>query len=572
MGYPLVPRHTRALAYVWYGLVLIGASSSLAKTVSAQWVAPASQSRLRAGHNWEFRDRYAGVDRLLNATSYGRMVVHEALWAGPERSSSALRRYAAVQWRLQNAPPRLAPEEPAVAPGFAKLVPEVVQVLVWGRNFQRQIYDVWADESISERVKDGRITELLEYYRSRPAFALSAQPKRMDVVDGQFYSRAFRDAYPTANGILWASHWLEAGLAEPLVAALDPEERRTLVLAAVRRFDRMTADAPASTPALMPIMPAIAPLFSQRYPAIAAIIDNLHMLNGAIADILVSPAVPRSAKRQEILRAAARFRDDTADVLSYDGWLAAGMASGVHHMGGPVVEMGGGVPMPAGAHGDSVRFVPHAMPVRSDTGRTPRAGGQDAAGGSGHAGHGTPAVGGSPPASAATTEKGEPSQSLQAILDRMLADPVIRERAATDPILQRLLAARPTAGAAMNSMPGMQHGGIAAAPLDLRPSAPLTEERRQAVEFLARLFSDPAVEARIHADPVLHGLWADPDVQQRLADLRRMQAAPPGPGSPAASTRPRPGPPPATAHGAHDSTSRTSRTAPTPPPGTHQHF
>src|SRR3712207_8912592 len=35
--------------------------------------------------------------------------------------------------------------------------------------------------------------------------------------------------------------------------------------------------------------------------------------------------------------------------------------------------------------------------------------------------------------------------------------------------------------------------------------------QERAMEFVVRLLSDPAVEARIHSDPGLHRLWSDPD-------------------------------------------------------------
>ena len=60
----------------------------------------------------------------------------------------------------------------------------------------------------------------------------------------------------------------------------------------------------------------------------------------------------------------------------------------------------------------------------------------------------------------------------------------------------------------------------------LRDASASPEDRRQAVEFVVRLLSDAEVAARVQADPELRRLWWDPDVQRRLAELRRAQAAP----------------------------------------------
>ena len=139
-----------------------------------------------------------------------------------------------------------------------------------------------------------------------------------------------------------------------------------------------------------------------------------------------------------------------------------------------------------------------------------------------------------------TAMQGISMETMVAVYQRMMADPVIRERMATDPVIQQLLggdssAARRGQGAG-GAMPGMDHsnmpgmgppGGGSAA--DRAAPAPMTEERRQAIEFAVRLLSDPAVEARIHSDPELHKLWSDPEVQRRLTELRRAQPQRPTP-------------------------------------------
>ncbi len=61
--------------------------------------------------------------------------------------------------------------------------------------------------------------------------------------------------------------------------------------------------------------------------------------------------------------------------------------------------------------------------------------------------------------------------------------------------------------------------------MNMGGAAPSAEERRQAVEFMVRLLSDPQVEARIHSDPELHRMWSDPEVQARLKALRQQNPA-----------------------------------------------
>ena len=108
-------------------------------------------------------------------------------------------------------------------------------------------------------------------------------------------------------------------------------------------------------------------------------------------------------------------------------------------------------------------------------------------------GHGAPAPT-PPPADAAR---------LAELHGRMMADPVIRARVAAD--------------SAMRRMTSEVHGEAPA------PAA----DSAQALDFVVRLLADPQVEARIHSDPRLHALWSDPEVQRRLAELRRAQPARP---------------------------------------------
>jgi hypothetical protein len=134
----------------------------------------------------------------------------------------------------------------------------------------------------------------------------------------------------------------------------------------------MLGDAPATMPYLMPMTAAIAPTLAARYPEAAIIFDNLHMMHDVVSDILTSPLVPRNRKREEILRAARAFRDDTTGIISREAWTAMGEQMGIWNMGGPAVGFVAALPIPtvergqsmAGAHGDGghENHVPVAAP------------------------------------------------------------------------------------------------------------------------------------------------------------------------------------------------------------------
>jgi hypothetical protein len=111
----------------------------------------------------------------------------------------------------------------------------------------------------------------------------------------------------------------------------------------------------------------------------------------------------------------------------------------------------------------------------------------------------------------------EQMQVMHEIYMRMMADPVIRERIANDSVLQRLVQRLPASMKGDTTAVHAQHG-MAGAPAD-------TARARQAMEFVTLLLSDPQIEARVHADPRLHRLWSDPDVQRCIETMRRLKAS-----------------------------------------------
>jgi hypothetical protein len=501
---------------------LMTSLGALAEPAAAQWSAQYEQYYLPAGHNWVFRRGYPAADRLFNAFDYGHAILYEKLWTRPGAPVSELeeREYDFITRRLLVSPPRLPVEEAAIEVAYVKLVPEAKLMFEWAHILHRQMYDVLADERLTREQKDAEIADLLRYYKSRPDLAFSSVPKNMELMEGQYYSTAFRDAYPKFNGLIWGYHWMQVGLYEPLMTGRTPEERQTGVTAAVTRFRQMLENAPENMPRVMPMTPAVAPTFAARYPEAAIIFDNLHGMHDVISDILASPEVPRERKREEILRAAARYRDATSFVMSEAEWREMAAMMGVQNMGGPVTGFLAGFPAPTvergavmahgGNHGHAAApaqadahaghgaaptapvdvhadhvapsapadaHAGHAAPV---TQADAHAGHTSAAPADAHAAHGDTSPGLQPPSSA------DPMQELHA---RMMADSVIRARVEADPELRRLT-----------------HELHAAA----------SPDSAQVAAFVARILADPQVQARIHADPRLHQLWSDPEVQRRL--------------------------------------------------------
>lgn len=334
-------------------LIAATALAAWAPETGAQWATTHEQFYLQASHNWTFRDRYQAADRLFNAFDYGHAILYETLWTAPTAPAARLEteEYDFLTKKVLIAPPRVPLEEAAIEVAYARLVPEAKAMFEWAHILHRQVYDVLADERLGDARKSAEIARLLAYYRTRPDVAFSSRPKSMDLMQEQPYSLAFRQKYPKFNGLIWAYHWLQVGLYEPLLVNTTPESRQTGVRATVARFWQMLDDAPTKMPYQMPMTAAIAPTFAARYPEAAIIFDNLHSMHDVISDILANPDVSRDRKRAEILRAARLYRDDTSYVMPVEAWLTMSREMGIENMGGPSVGFLPDLPTPTVTYG-----------------------------------------------------------------------------------------------------------------------------------------------------------------------------------------------------------------------------
>jgi hypothetical protein len=502
-----------------FAAVVAATGLSGAAPAAAQWLRVNEQFYLPAGHNWYFRRNFPAADRLFNAFDYGHAILYERLYRDPNAPASELeeKEYDFITRRLLVSPPRLPLEESAIETAYVRAVPEAKAMFEWAHVLHRQIYDVLADERLSQADKDGEVQRLLRYYRSRPELAFSSTPKNMELMEGQYYSTAFRNQYPKFNGLIWGYHWLQVGLYEPLMLGRTQEERQTGVVAAVARFRQMLENAPEHMPRVMPMTAAIAPTFAARYPEAAIIFDNLHAMHDVISDILASDSVSPDRRRAEIVRAAQLYRDDTSFVMSPQAWLEMSLMMGANNMGGPVLGFLAAFPEATLQRGAVMAHGGHGQTGESA---------QPASAG-GHAGHAAqPAGQGMQPGAAGAQDHAGMQHAAQVeqsragmpldtahlrmmteLHRRMMADPVIRERVAADPALSRLMSEMHGA----REDPGAAGDGAA---------------RLRALDFAARLLSDPAVQARVHSDPELHRLWADPEVQRRIRELRGGAATP----------------------------------------------
>ena len=436
---------TRATLLAAAAALTLAATATLPATAGAQWVTTHEQFYLEAPHNWEFRERYAHADRLFNAFDYGHAILYETLWTRPDAPAAVLEDeiYGRLTQRVLVRPPRVPLEEAAIEIRYAQLAPEAKQMFDWAHILHRQVYDVWADESIPVARKDAEVERLVAYYRSRRDLAFSARPKSMALMQEQPYSLAFRQKYPKFNGLIWGYHWLQVGLYEPLVTGRDADARQAGVRATVTRFWQMLADPPRTLPYQMPMTAAIAPAFAARYPEAAIIFDNLHSMHDVVSDILANPDVPRDRKRAEILRAARLYRDDTSYVMPVEAWRTMSAHMGVENMGGPAVGFLPALPTPTVTYG---AVMTHDDRTGAMTGF--RYGG---ATGGGHGAHGAHGAGDSTRTPAADPHAGHrmpvapPDSTPAAPAAKPAAAPVAKPAPAAKPTAKPKPATRPKA-------------------------------------------------------------------------------------------------------------------------------
>ncbi len=306
---------------------------------------------LVASHNRVFRDRFPEVDRLFNAFDYGHGVLYETLWTRPEAPTSLLEEeiFHRLVHEILPRGPRMPMPEASFMPRYVQMAARAHEMFEWAHVLHRQSYDILADPTLSEEARDAAMAELLAHYQSSP-LAFPVEPKSMEIMDGQYFSKAFRERFPRFNGLIWAYHWLQVAIYEPFLVYEDPADQRAAVQATVARFWQMLADPPEALPTEMPMTPAISPVFTERYPEFAAIFDNLHMMHDVVSDVLVSEAVGQGRVQEELWRQVGLFLDPDAMSTSVEAWIAMARSHGLDAQGGPATGWLPEVPT-RGAHG-----------------------------------------------------------------------------------------------------------------------------------------------------------------------------------------------------------------------------
>ncbi len=304
-------RPDRLLAILIFLLALAALSASI---VPAQFEPRDKRFYDRAVWNFALRDDLPELDIEFNGVDFGHSHLYETLLVTGAKSVPAVEEEARGQTlRFIASRPVLPPNEEAIAPTYMKLAWRAQNAFDEAHALHRATYDIYVSATITD--KNAALQEALAFYRQSP-YAITAQRLDHRRLDQFPYSKAFRWKFPLFNATIWAYHYLQVAVYDVLQAAPDLAAKRAVVRPILVRYHGYLQRPPVEW-TFMPLTAELSPKFAARYPEIANIFDNLHMLHDNISDILVSDLFPtREAKRAEIYRILDSYYLESADATN----------------------------------------------------------------------------------------------------------------------------------------------------------------------------------------------------------------------------------------------------------------
>ncbi len=292
------------------GLTIVTAAIAVTMMACGQFEPRDKRFYYRALWNFALREDLAELDSEFNGVDFGHSNLYEHLLLTGGRDIQAIEDTARKQTLAFIATkPRLNPNEEAIAPTYMKLAWRAQNTFDEAHALHRATYDIVVSD---ESDKDRAIQNVLAYYLES-AYAITT--KRLDHrrLDQFPYSKAFRERFPLFNATIWSYHYLQVAVYDPLQAAPNLAAKTRAVRPILARYRRYLADPPVQW-TFMPLTAELSPQFAARYPELANIFDNLHMLHDNISDILTSELLPAwDEKRAEIYRLVDTYYLASAD-------------------------------------------------------------------------------------------------------------------------------------------------------------------------------------------------------------------------------------------------------------------
>jgi len=269
----------------------------------------------RALWNFALRENLKELDIDFNGIDFGHSHLYENLLLTGAKDIPAIEDRARKETlRFIASRPTLPPNEEAIAPVYMKLAWRAQNTFDEAHALHRSTYDIYvSDLPVSDKVR--AVRKVLAYYQDSP-YAITAQRLDHRRLDSLPYSKTFRQKFPLFNATIWAYHYLQVAVYDPLGAAPDLPSKQKAVQPILATYHGYLEKPPVQW-TFMPMTADFGSVFAEKYPAIANIFDNLHMLHDTISDILASDVLPTwEVKRKEIYRVLESYYLASADATN----------------------------------------------------------------------------------------------------------------------------------------------------------------------------------------------------------------------------------------------------------------
>ena len=211
------------------------------------------------------------------------------------------------------------------------------QVFKHGRSFENSLFNIYADDSITD--KRAAVEDAISDYKSDTRHSVAVTPKDTTLLVTHPQANAFKTAYPRLSGFLWTQQWLQLASLEAIIRDNVDDQFSGGMDVAMERFENKIGSAGGMSmypaPTELPMAAAIAPDLYSQSPEATIILDNLNVLETLVADIM---SYPNLDNRAELIDAAvARFTDNEADNVLPEEYLLFALRGGIYNQGGPAV-------------------------------------------------------------------------------------------------------------------------------------------------------------------------------------------------------------------------------------------
>lgn len=228
--------------------------------------------------------------------------------------------------------------------GYEALGSRAAELIRRTHAFHREVLAIFASVELDGR--EQALDAAVDRYLSQAEVSLPDVPKDMNILYDHPYTSFVvenftpkrKQTYPSLTGFVWASHWFQLAVQEPLEVGADREERAKGVAIVTDRFRRKLSGGkpPDAFPTELPLAPSIAPGLVSAHLRSAAILDNLNMMQDVLADVLVHPNVPNL--RTAIDDVIRQFTDRSERVVEVDDWITMALRHSIFAQGGPALR------------------------------------------------------------------------------------------------------------------------------------------------------------------------------------------------------------------------------------------